>query len=189
MAFCELNHLILWISELRAWSCGPGDQWEVLAQRKMRNHLGDSTTSTNANAALLPMAAPMGDNNVEAQAMVARKTGNNTNNNGFLRRSNNNISDDKSPALPILLAEDTERSATTDDVVMTELGSSRVDVRGIKRGTNNRCYYLRQYRCQLIFVLIAFVEFGLLIAGLTFYLSGVLTATCDHGNRQGKATQ
>lgn len=154
----------------------------------MREHLGDTTTSTNA--ALLPMAAPMGDN----QTVVARKTGNNTtNNNGFLWRSNSSSSnnnnsprDDKSPALPILLAEDTERSATTDDVVMTELGSStRVDVRGIsKRGSTN----LRQYRCQLIFVLIAFIEFGLLIAGLTFYLSGVLTATCDH-NRQGKANR
>lgn len=58
-----------------------------------------------------------------------------------------------------------------------------------RKATSSCSYYLRRYRC-LIFVLIALVEFGFLIAGITFYFvgAGVLTATCEQNNdsRQGK---
>lgn len=156
----------------------------------------DLSNSTSTNAALLP-GAPMG--------------GEKARNNGFLwtnKPSQENTSN--SSAFPILLnEEDNEPSANTSDVVMTELGNSpHVEMRvgpsnstsrhqtgsssrkGTKPGSNSICYYLRQYRCQLIFLLIAFIEFGILIAGITFYFAGVLTANCDHNNssRQGKKT-
>lgn len=144
--------------------------------------------STSTNAALLPEAAPMGGGG---------GNNNNNNNNGFLRNSPKN----ESSAFPILCENDTEPSASSD-VLMTELGHqprvvhhpapARAAGGGgggarskSKSGGSSICYYLRRYRCQMIFVLIAFVEFGLLIAGLTFYFAGVLTATCD--SRQGEA--
>lgn len=160
--------------------------------------------STSTNAALLPGAAPMADDRLAAAKRDAKK-GSSTKN-GFLWTSGaSSPVHDKSPAFPsILIDAETDSSAAAAaavaaDVLMTELGHQpRVDVRtgletassgksgGGKRsrtGGSSLCYYLRRYRCQLVFVLIAFIEFGLLIAGLTFYFAGVLTATCDS---QGK---
>lgn len=70
-------------------------------------------------------------------------------------------------------------------------GGARRKGRSNKNGSGVCFSYLREYRCQLIFVLIAFIEFGILIAGITFYFAGVLTASCDHQQQQhtNSATQ
>lgn len=131
----------------------------------------DLSNSTSTNAALLPPA-----------------------NNGYLWNKNSRTNDGQSSSVPGAAAAAASNSRS--DLVLTELGTSpRVEMRGGGGGglggdgktqQSSICYYLREYRCQMI-MLIAFIEFGILIAGVTFYFAGVLTATCDSSAaRQGE---
>lgn len=95
-------------------------------------------------------------------------------------------------------------SGSRSDLVLTEMGRptplSREDVgsggggvaivgdrnrKGMSK-SSNFWYFMREYRCQIL-MLIAFIEFGVLIAGLTFYFAGVLTANCDANAAGGSA--
>lgn len=156
----------------------------------------DLNHSTSTNTALLPPGSG---------------------NNGYLWGQHNRTDTDGEGAAP--LSTTTSQGGVADgaagcgnpsnsrsDLVLTELGqgSARVDIRSGSRhdssggavrqkGSNKTksCWYLwREYRCQII-LLVAFIEFAILIAGVTFYSAGVLTATCDNtaataAGRQGK---
>lgn len=159
----------------------------------------DLNNSTSTNAALLPAGTA---NNGYLWGKH--------NSNSLLRAGTTTNNEDDVRATPLSTAEAGggcgNASNSRSDLVLTELGhpSTRVEIRGGGGGgsrhescgggvqqskTKSCCYYWREYRCQII-LLVAFIEFAILIAGVTFYSAGVLTATCDNtaaaGGRQGK---
>lgn len=148
---------------------------------KPTNHQDDDdpecNNSCSTNAALLP-------------------SGDNSRNNGYLWKNNNNNSLKRDEAQSSI---DPAAVTSRSDLVLMELGNTlpRVDVTNASSVTGavsrkgrptsksgSLCHYWREYRCQMI-ILVAFIEFGILVAGITFYFAGVFTATCDDGRGQG----
>lgn len=149
--------------------------------------------STSTNTALLPT------------------TTGSSGNNGYLWNKNILRTDDEEEVVDGPAGGASVNSKS--DLVLMELGGNspaRVQMRGCSKkvgsgsggavadpGSSSRkgktkssiCgYYWREYRCQVV-MLIALIEFAILVAGVAFYSTGVLTATCDHAGRQGEATR
>lgn len=157
----------------------------------------DLNNSTSTNAALLPSGGSGGAN---------------SRNNGYLWKNNNNNNNDHHGRRTETDNNDHGEPSAAPSLVLMELGgtSPRVEVRGgggqsnatghsrhgtggsgSRKGTTSTskpdicCPNWREYRCQMI-MLVAFIEFGILIAFVTFYFA----ATCDSNSaagRQGKA--